>query len=82
MKKNGFTLIELLAAIIVLGIISLIVFPTIDRTIKNQKKKLYDRQVQFVASEDASFITRISAISEISGLSNCSKSFEIFFSSL
>ena len=45
MKKNGFTLIELLAAIIVLGIISLIVFPTIDRTIKNQKKKLYDRQV-------------------------------------
>lgn len=45
MKKNGFTLIELLAAIIVLGIISLIVFPTIDRTIKNQKNKLYDRQV-------------------------------------
>lgn len=48
MKKNGFTLIELLAAIVVLGIISLVVFPTVDRTIKNQKRKLYDRQVSTI----------------------------------
>ena len=44
-NKKGFTLIELLAAIVVLGIIGLIVFPTVNKTIKNQKAKLYDRQI-------------------------------------
>lgn len=44
-REKGFTLIELLAAIIVLGIISLVVFPTVNKTIKNQKQKLYDRQI-------------------------------------
>lgn len=45
MKQKGFTLIELLAVIIILGIISLIVFPSINSTIKKQRAKLYDRQV-------------------------------------
>lgn len=48
MKKSGFTLIELLAAIVVLGIIGLIVFPNVDKTIKNQKKKLSERQVSTI----------------------------------
>jgi len=47
-KKNGFTLIELLAAIIVLGMIALIVFPTVNKTIKNQREKLYDRQISTI----------------------------------
>lgn len=47
-NEKGFTLIELLAAIIVLGIISLIVFPTVNKTIKNQKEKLYARQISTV----------------------------------
>ncbi len=45
MKHNGFTLIELLAAIIVIGIISLIVFPTVNKTLKDQRQRLYNRQV-------------------------------------
>ena len=58
MKKNGFTLIELLAAIIVLGIVSLVVFPTIDKTIKNQKRKLYDRQVATILSTGESWAVK------------------------
>ena len=47
-NKNGFTLIELLSVIIILGMISLIVFPTVNETIKNQREKLYDKQVDTI----------------------------------
>ena len=58
MKKKGFTLIELLAAIIVLGIVSLVVFPTVDRTIKNQKKKLYERQISTIIDAGKAFAVK------------------------
>ena len=58
MKKNGFTLIELLASIVVLGIIALIVFPTVDKTIKNQKNKLYKRQLDTIVDASKAWGTK------------------------
>ncbi len=45
MQEKGFTLIELLAVIIVLGIVGVIVFPTVTKTMKNSKQKAYDTQI-------------------------------------
>lgn len=49
--KKGFTLIELMAVIIVLGIVSTISVIAVDKTIKDNKQKLY--QVQISNIEDA-----------------------------
>ncbi len=46
MKKKGFTLVELLAVIVILGVISLIVFPTVMNSIHKSKQNLYKIQVQ------------------------------------
>ena len=48
MKRNGFTLTELLGVIIVLGMIALIVFPNINKSIKNSKNKIYQEQVSLI----------------------------------
>ena len=48
MNKKGFTLVELLAAIVVLGIIVTIVYPTVTSTIKSSKEKVHDSQVKTV----------------------------------
>lgn len=51
MKKRGFTLVELLAVIIVLGLISVIVVPTVTNSIRNYRKDLYEVQISNI--EDA-----------------------------
>ena len=43
---KGFTLAELLGVIIVLGVIALITFPIINNTIKENKEKLYNSQLE------------------------------------
>ncbi len=48
MKKNGFTLLELMGVLIVLAILALLVTPVISKTIKNNKKKLYDIQIEVI----------------------------------
>lgn len=45
MKRKGFTLVELLAVIVILGIIGVIVFPTITKTMRNSKQKAYEEQI-------------------------------------
>ena len=52
--KKGYTLIELIAAIIILGIIGLIVFPVISNTIRTNKENLYNSMVKDIkrASND------------------------------
>ena len=45
-RKKGFTLIELLAVIIIIGVIALIVTPTIVGVIKKQEKKTFEESVQ------------------------------------
>ena len=41
MKRNGFTLIELLAVITIIGVVSLITMPVVQKNINNYKKKAY-----------------------------------------
>ena len=43
--KKGFTLVELLAVITLLGLLSLIVVPVVDKLIKDSKEDLYNTQV-------------------------------------
>jgi len=43
--KKGFTLIELLAVIILLAIIALIAYPTLNNVISKNKDKLYEKQI-------------------------------------
>lgn len=44
--KKGFTLVELLAVIGIIGIVSLIVFPTITNSIQKSKNNLYQIQIE------------------------------------
>jgi len=44
--KKGFTLVELVAAIIILTVIGAIALPIVNSTIKNNKEKLYQAQLQ------------------------------------
>lgn len=48
MKKRGFTLTEVLGVIIILGVIVLIIFPNVNKSIKKSKQKLYDQQVVLI----------------------------------
>lgn len=57
-RKKGFTLIELLAVIIILGILGLIVVPMVNDTIKEQKEKLYNRQLETIQSSAEGWSTK------------------------
>lgn len=48
MKKRGFTLVELLAAIVILGVIALIVFPSVSSYITKSRDKSYNIQVDLL----------------------------------
>lgn len=50
MKKKGFTLIELLAVIVVLGLIALIVIPSIGRLLRSSQNTSYDVQIDAIIS--------------------------------
>lgn len=43
-NKTGFTLIELLGVVIILGVIALVLTPSIDKLIKSSQDKLYETQ--------------------------------------
>lgn len=48
MKKNGFTLIELLGVIIILGLLVVLVFPSIINSIRNSSKKTDDLTLELI----------------------------------
>ncbi len=51
--KKGFTLVELLGVIIILGVIALITFPLIDKSIKSSKEKALERTIDGI--EEAAY---------------------------
>lgn len=48
MKRNGFTLIELLAVITIIGVVSLITMPVVQKNINNSKKQAYETQISTI----------------------------------
>ena len=46
--KRGFTLVELLCAIIVLGIIVVIIIPSIQKYFTNSSKKILEKQIESI----------------------------------
>lgn len=50
MKRKGFTLTELLAVIAILGVIALIAFPAMTKTVNTSKEKLYESQKDIILS--------------------------------
>ena len=43
--KNGFTFVELLAVITIIGVLTLISLPTIEKIVKNNREKVYEKQL-------------------------------------
>ena len=48
LNQKGFSLTELLAVAIILGILVTVVTPVISRTLKNNKRSLYNRQLESI----------------------------------
>lgn len=46
--KKGFTLVELLAVVTLIGLLSLIVIPVVDKIIKDNKEQLYHTQIKMI----------------------------------
>ena len=46
MNKKAFTLVELLGVIIILGMLALIIYPILTKTIKNQEKKTFEQSME------------------------------------
>ncbi len=58
MKRNGFTLVELLACLVLLGMIMLLVFPSILNSYNNAKQQAYEAQIVYVESAAKRFVEK------------------------
>ena len=63
MNKKGFTLIEILAVVVILGFVSLITMPVVQKNINDSKKQAYETQIDNIeraakdwASENLSYL--------------------------
>lgn len=50
MKENGFTLVELLGVIVILAVIMLLVFPTVNNILSQSKDTVYQKQINSILS--------------------------------
>lgn len=57
MKKNGFTLVELLGVVTILVMLGLIIIPTINKVVSDNKVKLYNVQIKNIKSGASSFVS-------------------------
>ncbi|MDD3048630.1 MAG: prepilin-type N-terminal cleavage/methylation domain-containing protein [Bacilli bacterium] len=58
MNKKGFTLLELLAAVIILGILALIIIPTVLKTTDQFKEEAYNAMIKNVENATRIYINR------------------------
>lgn len=56
MNKKGFTLIELIGVVVILGIISLVVFPALLNQISNSKQQVSDSQKQIIIAAAKNYV--------------------------
>ena len=57
MKKNGFTLVELLGVVTILAMLGMIVVPTINKVISDNKRELYEIQISNIKSGTSDFVS-------------------------
>lgn len=56
MNRNGFTLIELLGVVTILAMLGLIVVPTVNKVVSDNKRQLYDVQIRNIKSGASNFV--------------------------
>ena len=76
-NKNAFTLVELIAVVSILGLIALIVYPTIASVIKDARENSYQDQVTVIEKAAKSW-----SIDNASKLSTDGKSYNLKMSEL
>ena len=57
MRNNGFTLVELLGVITILAMLGLIIVPTVNNIITENKNELYDVQIRNIKSGASNFVS-------------------------
>jgi len=57
MKENGFTLVELLGVVTILAMLGLVVVPTVNKVVSDNKVKLYNVQIRNIKSGASDFVS-------------------------
>lgn len=57
MEKKGFTLVELLAVIIIIGVMGILIIPTVNKSIKDFRMSSYDNQIETIAAAARNWAT-------------------------